>query len=98
MNNMQQIVSRQLVEKLGLDLSDADLERLNHDALDQINKRVIEQIIEELEPAQLAELAQQDPNSPEFELWLEENVPQLEEIVGEETIFVLDEIVRAGEN
>ena len=95
---MQQIVSRQLVEKLGLDLSDADLERLNHDALDQINKRVIEQIIEELEPAQLAELAQQDPNGPEFEMWLEENVPQLEEIVGEETIFVLDEIVRAGES
>ena len=95
---MQQIVSRQLVEKLGIDLSDADLDQLNHDALEQINKRVIEQIIEELEPAQLAELARQDPSSPEFELWLEENVPQLEEIVGEETIFVLDEIVRAGEN
>lgn len=92
----QQIVSRQLVEKLGLDLSKDDLDRLNHDVLEEINRRTIDQIIEELEPAQLAELVKREPNSPDLEMWLKENVPQLEEIIGEETIFLLDEIMRDG--
>ena len=57
----QQIVSRQLVEKLGLDLSKDDLDRLNHDVIEEINQRTIDQIIEKLEPAQRAELAKQEP-------------------------------------
>ena len=62
MTSMQQhIVSRQLVEKLGLDLSKDDLDRLNHDVIEEINQRTIDQIIEKLEPAQRAELAKQEP-------------------------------------
>lgn len=94
MTSMQQILSRQLIDNLDLNLTDQDLARLNEDALSEINKRVIDQVIAELEPKQLKELADLKPDSDELMTWLDENVPQFGDIVGEETIVLLDEIVR----
>jgi hypothetical protein len=77
-----------------MELSSEDFELLNDDVLVELNKRVIDQVIAELEPDQLKELADLEPDSEELMSWLDTNVPQFDDIVGEETIILLDEIVR----
>lgn len=93
----QQIISPKLLQKLGVELSEQDLSHLNEDVVAELNRRVIDQVISELEPAQLEELASNDPGSDTLLVWLEVNVPQFSDIVAEETVMLLDDIVQNSE-
>ncbi|NCU30611.1 hypothetical protein EOL73_02305 [Candidatus Saccharibacteria bacterium] len=91
---MNQIITKNLLSRLGLDLDEKSLEQFNEDLLNELNKRVIDQVIAELDEVKLRELAELSPEGADLMPWLDKNVPHFDEIVAEETLLMIEEIAQ----
>lgn len=87
------ILSKQLLESLGVELTDEHLALLEEHFETTLDERVTAEIALELGDDQLEELeALSDAPDEQVQAWLAENVPDLKEIIEDETAILLGEL------
>lgn len=87
------LLTRTLLEDLGLNLSEADFMSLSEHFESTLDHRVINEIVMELEPDQAKQLATMQQSSDEELLaWLQANVPSFADIVSDEVDILLGEL------
>ncbi len=87
------LLTRTLLEDLGLNLSEADFTSLSEHFESTLDHRVINEIVMELEPDQAKQLATMQQSSDEELLaWLQANVPSFADIVSDEVDILLGEL------
>lgn len=92
------LLSRQILENLGINLTDEDYQSLAGHFETTLDERVINEIVLELSPEQATELAALQQSSDEEVLaWLQANVPDANEIVSDEIDILLGEIAENSE-
>ncbi|OYX37121.1 hypothetical protein B7Z00_03850 [Candidatus Saccharibacteria bacterium 32-50-10] len=92
------ILSKQLIQDLGIELSEQDYASLSEHFETTLQERVINEITMELSPEQAQELATMQSASDEDLLaWLQANVPDLAEIVSDEVDILLGELAENSE-
>lgn len=92
------ILSKQILEQLGIQLSDDDYASLAEHFETTLNERVFDEIALELTPEQAEQLAAMQQSSDEEVLaWLQANVPALSEIVADEVDILLGELAENSE-
>ena len=92
------ILSKQLIQDLGIELSEQDYASLSEHFETTLQERVINEITMELSPEQAQELATMQSTSDEDLLaWLQANVPDLAEIVSDEVDILLGELAENSE-
>jgi hypothetical protein len=95
---MTPILSKELLETLGIHLSDADYTLLADHFETTLHDRVINEIVMELEPEQAQELASmKDAGGEQLLAWLQSHVSDLAEIVSDEVDILLGEIAENSE-
>lgn len=92
------LLTRTLLEDLGVHLSDADYESLADHFDTTLNERVIDEIVAGLTPEQAQELAnlQQSDDTTVLQ-WLQTNVTDLSDIVSDEIDILLGELAESSE-
>lgn len=91
---MQPLITKETLDKYGIDLTDQDVTSL----LDHLNvtleERVGTEITDSLDDSQLKELLaiQENGNEEAVGTWLEKNVPELEQITQDEIDILLGEL------
>lgn len=92
------LLSRQILENLGINLTDEDYQSLAGHFETTLDERVINEIVLELSPEQATELAALQQSSDEEVLaWLQANVPDANEIVSDEIDILLGELAENSE-
>ena len=92
------ILSKQLVQDLGIELNEQDYASLSEHFETTLQERVINEITMELSPEQAQELATMQSASDEDLLaWLQANVTDLAEIVSDEVDILLGELAENSE-
>lgn len=92
------ILSKQLIQDLGIELSEQDYASLSEHFETTLQERVINEITMELSPEQAQELATMQSASDEDLLaWLQANVTDLAEIVSDEVDILLGELAENSE-
>lgn len=92
------ILSKQLIQDLGIELSEQDYASLSEHFETTLQERVINEITMELSPEQAQELATMQSASDEDLLaWLQANVTELAEIVSDEVDILLGELAENSE-
>ena len=92
------ILSKQLIQDLGIELSEQDYASLSEHFETTLQERVINEITMELSPEQAQELATMQSASDEDLLaWLQANVTDLPEIVSDEVDILLGELAENSE-
>lgn len=92
------ILGRDLLESLGINLSDEDYALLADHFETTLQERVINEIVMELEPDQAQQLTtMQTSSDDELLAWLQANVKDLPEIVSDEVDILLGEIAENSE-
>ncbi len=87
------LLTRTILEDLGIQLSDADYESLAQHFEQTLDERVINEIVLELTPEQAQQLAaMQQANDQDIMAWLQSNVPDLTDIVSDEVDILLGEL------
>ena len=91
---MQQIITKDLLVALGIELNEDQLEKLVEHANTTLHERVSAEITESLDDDKLKELItlQEAGNNEETSKWLTVNVPELKEIIEDERDILLGEI------
>ena len=95
---MASLLNKQLLDDIGITLSDEDNARLSEHFETTLDERVAQEIVIELDDTQLTQLTELR-NGPEAELgaWLQANVPDLKEIIEDETAILLGELAENSE-
>lgn len=92
------LLSKELLNDLGIELSDQDYESLSEHFDTTLRTRVIAEIVEELSPDQAQELAAMQSASDEQLLaWLQANVLDFGDIVSDEVDILLGELADNSE-
>ncbi len=92
------ILSKQLIQDLGIELSEQDYASLSEHFETTLQERVINEITMELSPEQAQELAaMQSASETDLLAWLQANVPDLAEIVSDEVDILLGELAENSE-
>lgn len=92
------ILSRTMLETLGIELSDSDYASLAEHFETTLNERVFEEISLALTPEQAQQLAElQQAGDDTILEWLQTNVPALSEIVADEVDILLGELAENSE-
>lgn len=93
MNNSQ-IITKQLLDEAGIDLSDQNVDTLIAHLNQTLEERVGTEITESLNDDQLKALldVQETGNDEAVGAWLEQNVPELQEITQDEIDILLGEL------
>ena len=92
------ILSKQLIQDLGIELSEQDYISLAEHFETTLQERVINEITMELSPEQAEELAtMQNASDEDLLAWLQANVPDLAEIVSDEVDILLGELAENSE-
>ncbi|MEO8691698.1 MAG: hypothetical protein ABI397_02825 [Candidatus Saccharimonas sp.] len=87
------ILTKSFLQDIGLELDDETFAALADHTDSTLHERVISEITDELSPEQAAELASlQNADDDILQLWLVDNVPDLQEIVADEIDILLGEI------
>lgn len=87
------IITKDLLTQIGVNISDQDIEKLSEYFETTLDKRVMDSIIAELDDTQLASLEQAKSGTDEQLIeWLNSNVPELKDIIEEETNILLGEL------
>lgn len=87
------LLTKNLLNDLGIILSESDYALLAEHFETTLNERVINEIVLELEPQQAEELARlQQAEDAEVVNWLRTNVTDIEEIVADEVDILLGEL------
>ncbi len=89
-----QLINTQLLKDLGIQLAGEEEESLLSHLQGTLEERVGAEIIELLDEKQLEELVQlqQGNNEAELNTWLQANVPDLQQVVKDETDILLGEL------
>ena len=87
------LITSTLLDTIGVTMSDADRASLSEHFETVLDERVVNEITEELNTEQLEQLATMR-TAPEQELavWLQANVPDLREIIEDETAILIGEL------
>ncbi|NCU38097.1 hypothetical protein EOL96_03530 [Candidatus Saccharibacteria bacterium] len=92
------ILTKELLENLGIVLSEQDYALLADHFETTLHDRVINEIAMELSPEKAHELASmQNTSEDELLVWLQTNVTDLAEIVSDEVDILLGEIAESSE-
>lgn len=96
---MTQIITKDLLTAMGLDLPEEQLDELVEQANATLQERIGAEITESLDDEQLKEFleVQQAGDGTKTAEWLTENVPELKEIVEDERDILLGEIAEDSE-
>lgn len=87
------LLTKNLLNDLGIILSESDYTLLAEHFETTLNERVINEIVLELEPQQAEELARlQQSEDTEVVTWLRANVSDIEEIVADEVDILIGEL------
>lgn len=92
------LLNQQLLQNLGIQLSDQDYALLEQHFETTLHERVINEITYGLEPEQAEQLAtMQKASDDELLQWLNTNVPDLADIVSDEVDILLGELAENSE-
>lgn len=93
------LLDREILDDLGIRLSDEDYQSLSEHFDTTLRARVIDEIVEELTPEQAEQLAQlQGASDDQLLEWLRANVPAFGEIVSDEVDILLGELAEGSES
>ncbi|NCU38099.1 hypothetical protein EOL96_03540 [Candidatus Saccharibacteria bacterium] len=92
------VINKQFLASIGITLNDEDYAVFTEQYEATLDARIVDEIVNELTPTQLQELAEYK-NRSEYELqqWLTDNVPDLSQIVEEEIAILLGEIAESSD-
>jgi hypothetical protein len=93
------VITRQLLADIGISLDDAAYVQFTEQYEAELDNRIVNEIVDELDTEQLRELTRFKDNSDDAGLqrWLIENVPDLDKIEEEEMAILLGEIAENSE-
>lgn len=92
------VLTKEFLQDIGLELDDETFAALAEHADSTLHERVINEVVEELDPEQAEELAGlQGVDDETLQQWLVNNVPDLQEIVSDEVDILLGEIAENSE-
>lgn len=95
---MDELLSKQFLKDIGLSLDDQTYGALSEHYEQTLSDRVISEIVNELNEAQLLELQSLKNTEPGvLQNWLVVNVPQLSEIIEDEIAILLGEIAESSD-
>lgn len=88
------VITKQLIDDLGVIMSDQNLEVLSEHFETTLDNRVVDEIAQELNVDQLKQLnaIREQGTDEELGEWLKQNVPDLKEIIDDETAILLGEL------
>jgi hypothetical protein len=88
------VITKQLIDDLGVIMSDQNLEVLSEHFETTLDNRVVDEIAQELNVDQLKQLnaIREQGTDEELGEWLKRNVPDLKEIIDDETAILLGEL------
>lgn len=88
------ILTREILDNIGITLSDSEYTELSKHVETTLQQRVIEEVVAGLTPEQAKELAdmQSSANDNEVYAWLQVNVTDFADIVSDEVDILLGEI------
>jgi ribosomal protein L12E/L44/L45/RPP1/RPP2 len=97
---MEPIITPTLLVAAGITIPEDQIEALLESANDQLDERIGTEITESLEDDQLEELVTLQTRGDDEAVadWLAENVPELEQIIQDETDIMLGEIAANAKN
>lgn len=90
----QQFITKEILEEFGINLDGKDVDALLAHLNDTLAERIGAEITDSLDDDKLTELLDLQKSASEETVakWLEENVPELEEIVEDEKDILLGEL------
>jgi hypothetical protein len=92
------LLTANLLDNLGISLSEQDYQLLAEHFETTLNERVINEIVLELSPEQAEQLSHlQQASDEEVLAWLKANIPDVAEIVADEVDILLGEIAENSE-
>jgi hypothetical protein len=93
------VITRQLLADIGISLDDAAYVQFTEQYEAELDNRIVNEIVDELDTEQLRELTRFKDSGDDAGLqrWLIENVPDLDKIVEEEMAILLGEIAENSE-
>ena len=93
------VITRQLLADIGISLDDAAYVQFTEQYEAELDNRIVNEIVDELDTEQLRELSRFKDSDDDAGLqrWLIENVPDLDKIVEEEMAILLGEIAENSE-
>lgn len=90
---MDGLLNKKFLDDIGVTLDDQTYAALSQHYEETLNDRVINEIVDELDERQLEELSSLKGGSTGIlQQWLQENVPQLDEIIEDEIAILFGEI------
>lgn len=95
---MEPIITPTLLVAAGINVPEDQLEELLDSANDQLDERIGTEITEQLEDDELEALVKLQSSGDDEAVaeWLAENVPELEQIIQDETDIILGEIAASA--
>lgn len=92
------ILTKAVLDSIGIVLSDQDYESLSEHFESTLNERVVNEIALELTPEQAAELATlEHADDATVSAWLQANVQDLSEIISDEVDILLGELTESSD-
>lgn len=92
------ILTQATLDDLGIHLDDPTYTALAEHFEETLDKRVIEEIVNELTPEQADDFANlQDPDDKQIYDWLTSNVQNLSEIISDEVDILLGELAESAD-
>jgi succinate dehydrogenase flavin-adding protein (antitoxin of CptAB toxin-antitoxin module) len=90
---MNALFDKNFLDNLGVELSPDEINLLSQHYVHTLQERVLSEITTELDEAQLIELHElQQKSDKELREWITNNIPQLKEIIEDESAILLGEI------
>ncbi|NCU39178.1 hypothetical protein EOL96_09215 [Candidatus Saccharibacteria bacterium] len=97
---MQQLITLQHLQELGIDLNDTDADALVAHLNEQLEERIGVEITDSLDDEQLKRLVelQKEGDDEIIGAWLEENVPELQQIAEDERDVLLGDLAENADD
>lgn len=97
---MQQIITKELLTALGIDLPEDQLDTLVEHANTTLHERIGTEITESIDDNQLKELIALEEAGDDIKVseWLSKNIPELKEIIEDERDILLGELAENADS
>lgn len=93
------LLSHELLEQIGVTMSPDDMDLLSTHFETTLDERVTNEVIAELSDEQVDALAQlREGSDAQLSEWLKQNVPDLKEIIEDETAILLGELAEHSDS
>lgn len=93
------LLNKQLITDLGVEMTDEHFAVLSEHFETTLDERVTNELIAELNDEQVEELTKlRDSSEDQLADWLKQNVPQMKEIIEDETAILLGELAENSDN